>query len=51
MLSTITAMHLDADEQGAAVVDESDREGEVTELLAQIEHAMSHRQPCTVALL
>jgi two-component system, probable response regulator PhcQ len=36
-------MHLDTDEQGAVVVDESDAECEVGDLLAQIEHAMSRR--------
>jgi DNA-binding NtrC family response regulator len=36
-------MNLDTDEQGAVVVDESDAECDVNELLAQMEKAMSAR--------
>jgi len=36
-------LHLDTDEQGALVIDESDGEGAVSELLAEIEQAMKGR--------
>jgi hypothetical protein len=36
-------LRLDIDEQGAVVVNESDGECDVGDLLAQIEHAMSQR--------
>jgi hypothetical protein len=33
-------LHLDIDDHGGVVIDESDGEGEVTDLLAEIERAM-----------
>jgi two-component system, probable response regulator PhcQ len=36
-------LHLDTDEHGAVVIDEADGEGDVTELLAEIEHAIQGR--------
>jgi DNA-binding NtrC family response regulator len=38
-------LHLDTDEQGAVVVDDSDADGNVTDLLAEIELAMRGRRP------
>ena len=38
-------LRLDTDEQGAVVIDDSDGDGEVTDLLAEIELAMQGRRP------
>jgi two-component system probable response regulator PhcQ len=38
-------LRLDTDEQGALVIDDSDGDGEVTDLLAEIELAMRGRRP------